>query len=198
MTFALATAKYASLRFVGDTAKTNEAELSLTQMTQRMRGGDDDAWLAFHRRYYLPLLRYAGSRGNLRADCSEIMQLVYLRVARHIKSFEHEIDFWRWLTCVTRCVIVDHQRGIGRRASLLEKFAHWQAGQGSAVGGGPERTNANAVVVEAFAGLPPEDAQLLRLKYLEGWSVQQLAVEIGVTSKAIENRLARLRQRLRE
>jgi len=62
----------------------------------------------------------------------------------------------------------------------------------------PSRTPADSVAHEALAKLPSEDAQLLRLKYYEGWSVEELAADTGATPKGIENRLARLRQRLRE
>jgi RNA polymerase sigma factor (sigma-70 family) len=51
---------------------------------------------------------------------------------------------------------------------------------------------------EALEQLSPEDANLLRLKYYEGWTVDEIAAQAGATPKAIENRLARLRQCLRE
>ena len=51
---------------------------------------------------------------------------------------------------------------------------------------------------EALEQLPAEDANLLRLKYYDGWTVEEIAAQNGGTPKAIENRLARLRERLRE
>lgn len=42
------------------------------------------------------------------------------------------------------------------------------------------------------------DAELLRRKYCEGITTEELAVELGTTSKTIERRLARLRGQLRE
>jgi RNA polymerase sigma factor (sigma-70 family) len=163
-----------------------------------MRDGRDEAWNVFHRRYYVALLRYAASRVACPDDAVEIVQQAYLRIARHIKPFTDETDFWRWLACVVRCAALDHQRGVVRRAMLLEKFALWREVRQSTVVGSPGAHAVDSLAHEALMKLSVEDAQLLRLKYYEGWSVDQLAANAGTTSKAIENRLARLRQRLRE
>ena len=187
-----------SLRLVTDDKASKQAEFSLSTLTHHMRTGSDTAWREFHRRYYLVLLRYAGSRVPCPDDAREIVQLAYLRIARHIKPFTDETDLWRWLACVVRCVAVDHQRGVLRRAILLEKFAHWREVQQSAAARLPGAEVSDSLAREALMKLPTDDAQLLRLKYYEGWSVDQLAADAGTTPKTIENRLARVRQRLRE
>ena len=186
-----------SLHLVASEDMAMEQEHSVRSITSGMVQGNDQAWLHFHRRYYLSLLRYAVSRCQSPDDSSEIIQHVYLRVARHIKAFEHETELWRWLACVVRCAVVDHQRGIRRRALLLEKFAHWQENQHSVVGTPPVEMDFQSRTQEALAQLPPNDAALLRLKYYEGWSVKQIAENTQSTPKAVENRLARLRERLR-
>jgi RNA polymerase sigma-70 factor (ECF subfamily) len=198
MTSTLTSQNPLSLRLVTDDNVSKQSELSLSTLTHRMRAGSDEAWCEFHRRYYLALLRYAGSRAACPADAGEIVQQAYLRIARHMKPFTDEADLWRWLACVVRCAAVDHGRGVVRRAILLEKFAHRREVQQGATAGLPGEQAANSLAHEALMKLPAKDAQLLRLKYYEGWSVNQLATDAGTTSKTIENRLARLRQRLRE
>ena len=120
-------------------------------------------------------------------------------MARHIRPFVEEADFWGWLCCLVRCVVVDHSRQVQRRTALLEKFAHWRERHADAgVARQPDTNSAATLAEEALSRLPGEDAALLRHKYCDGWSTQQLAVETGTTAKAVENRLARLRQCLRE
>jgi RNA polymerase sigma-70 factor (ECF subfamily) len=53
------------------------------------------------------------------------------------------------------------------------------------------------MVRTALAGLPPRDAEILLLKYTEGWSYYQIADSLGVSHSAVEARLHRARQRLR-
>lgn len=161
-----------------------------------MREGRDDAWRWFHNRYHFTLLRYATARSSSPDDATEIVQLTYLRIARHIRSFENEGNFRAWLGCFIRCTAVDYARGITRRAALLEKFSHWQdRRQHCETRASLERLT--TLTDEALAKLPETDARLLRRKYYEGWSTQELASDAGVTPKAIENRLARLREHLR-
>jgi RNA polymerase sigma-70 factor (ECF subfamily) len=49
----------------------------------------------------------------------------------------------------------------------------------------------------AVARLHRKDAEILLLKYTEGWSCQELAAHLGATRSAIEARLHRARARLR-
>jgi len=175
------------------------AERALADWTRLLADGDDEAWRWFHERYYVPLLRYAAYRSGNASAASEIVQHAYLRIARHARPFAEEKDFSGWVCCVVRCAAVDHSRHIARRSLLIEKFAHLRAAQS-----GPDadwQASANhtaALTDEALAKLPAEDAALLRRKYCDGCTTEELATELGTTAKAIEHRLARLRERLRE
>ena len=58
-----------------------------------------------------------------------------------------------------------------------------------------ERT---ALIRRAVGQLPPRDAEILLLKYTEGWSCRDLAAHLGQTEAAIESRLHRARAKLRQ
>lgn len=172
---------------------------ALAVWTRMLAGGDDEAWRWFHDRYYLPLLRYAAYRSGDESAASEIVQQAYLRIARHAKPFTAESDFSNWLHCIVRCAATDYTRHCARRSVLAEKFAHWRAGLSDSDGGWLPSANDNAALAsEALAKLPAADAELLRRKYCEGSTTDELAGELATTPKAIEHRLARLRQHLRE
>jgi RNA polymerase sigma-70 factor (ECF subfamily) len=53
-------------------------------------------------------------------------------------------------------------------------------------------------VCEALRVLPRRDSEILLLKYTEQWSYQELAIHLGISHSAVEARLHRARQRLRE
>ncbi len=186
------------LRFVADQPARDPQALDVSLLTRQMRDGSDEAWRAFHARFYLGLLRLAARRLPAPDDAFDVMQQVYLRLARHIKVFHDETEFRHWLACVLRCALVDHQRGIRRRAFLLERFAHWQEAQRHPAAPFADLPAAGSVTADALAQLSADEADLLKLKYYEGLSVEQLAAQTGATPKAVENRLARARQRLRE
>ena len=54
------------------------------------------------------------------------------------------------------------------------------------------------LVRRAIQRLHAKDAELLLLKYSENWSYRELAEHLGVSHSAVETRLHRARQRLRE
>jgi RNA polymerase sigma factor (sigma-70 family) len=198
MTLVLAHDHLFPSRLVDAENAANLPEFSVPGLTVGMAQGNDEAWQQFHGRYYIFLLRCAASRTSCLADATEVVQQAYLRIARHIKPFKEETPFLRWLVCVVRCAALDHRRGIVRRGLLLEKFGHWQQAQTVPANIASDAQGPASVLADALSKLPSADAELLRLKYYEGWTVESLAIEGNTTAKAIENRLARLRQRLRE
>jgi RNA polymerase sigma-70 factor (ECF subfamily) len=53
-------------------------------------------------------------------------------------------------------------------------------------------------VREALETLAAKDREILLLKYTEDWSYHQLAAHLGIGHSAVEARLHRARQRLRD
>ena len=51
---------------------------------------------------------------------------------------------------------------------------------------------------QAMARLAGRDAEVLLLKYGERWSYRQIAERLGITEKAVDTRLVRARERLRQ
>lgn len=171
----------------------------LADWTRLLADGDDEAWRWFHAGYYVSLLRYAAHRSGDASAASEIVQHAYLRIARHAKPFSTEKDFSNWLFCLVRCAALDHTRHHARRSLLAEKYAHWRAAQADSDHDWHFSNNHTAALTrEALSKLPADDSELLRRKYCEGTTTEELAEELGTTSKTIEHRLARLRGLLKE
>lgn len=156
---------------------------------------EEEAWKAFHSEYFDRLTGMALARSSPHMDASEIVQLTCLRVVRHIKVFHSEAAFQNWLSCLMRCTIIDLSRQIKRRNVLLEKLNHWQESRHT----NPALTTPTIDydLDDALASLPNDDANLIRMKYVEGWSTRELAEHGQTTVKAVESKLARLRKQLK-
>ncbi|MFT7173323.1 MAG: RNA polymerase sigma factor (sigma-70 family) [Paracoccaceae bacterium] len=165
--------------------------MTCKELTTDMTSLQEAAWESFHDRYYDWLTGMAIARGHSKSDPGEIVQQTYLRVARHIKIFQTEEALKNWLVCLMRCVVIDLARQSTRRHSLLEKFSHWQE---SRIQPTP---SSHHDLDGALSKLNPDDAALIRQKYLEGWTTRELAESCQATPKAIESRLARLRKQLK-
>ena len=167
----------------------------IEELTCRMARNDEAAWREFHRRYFPRLLGYVAMIHQADDDTTaECVQLTFLRVVRHIRTFETESRFWNWLACLAKCATIDYHRGRTRRLKLMERYLHWKEVQRGGSALPPEMTDA---LERCLAHLSDEERSLLEGKYLEARTYAELAERHSLTEKAVENRLARLRQKLR-
>jgi RNA polymerase sigma factor (sigma-70 family) len=166
-------------------------EDEVTSLTRGLVRCEDAAWRDFHERFYARLKAQAQARGVPECESAEVVQRVYLRVLRHAKVFRTHADFDAWLSCLTRCEVIDTSRRERRRSWLGERFQQWQEFRQPAIG----RDGADLEM--ALAQLDERDRSMLVRHYVEGWSQEELAREQATSIKAVESKLARLRKRLR-
>lgn len=129
-------------------------------------------------------------RGDAHA-AQDALQATLVRVARHARTFESEAVFWGWLRAVARNAARDNGRQRRRYLGLLEKFT-FARGLMLEAEGEPWR----AVLDESLTEMSLAERELLEGKYLRGLSVAELATQAGLSEKAVESRLVRLRRAL--
>lgn len=162
-------------------------------LIQRDEKGLDALW-----RHYGPLMRYIIApilkNPQDREDC---LSEAATRVWEKIDRFDPERGSWSaWLTAVTRNTALNYARNISR-------------------GGGEEipentpspeptpeelmlRQERRAAVNRALGRLPSGDRVLFYRKYYYLQSTAQIASELGMTERAVEGKLYRLKKRLRK
>jgi RNA polymerase sigma-70 factor (ECF subfamily) len=119
-----------------------------------------------------------------------------LRVLRHTRPFDTEDAFWNWLKVVARNAARDGGRKRNRYLSFLKIFAQRNDYQPP-----PNLDEENlwqAVLAESLGKLDAEDRCLIEGKYLHDFTVKELSQQTGLTEKAVESRLLRLRRALRQ
>ncbi len=168
------------------------------RLTRQLAAGDETAFREFHDRYFDQLYHWllVISRGQV-AEAQEALQESLLRVARYARPFADEEAFWCWLKVVARSAARDAGRKQRRYLNLLRNYAlHWasveRARDSTADGELSDRLE------EVLLGLDPQGRSLVEGKYLQGWSVQELAAQRGLSEKAVESRLLRARRQLRD
>jgi RNA polymerase sigma-70 factor (ECF subfamily) len=177
--------------------RTNDATPSaVALLTRRLSAGEDEAFRQFQTIYFGRLYRFllVVARGD-ETQAREALQETFVRVARHVRKFEDEEAFWNWVKVIGRNAARDAGRKQRRYAFLLERFTRSSQNEGPSTG--PEDSLASALV-ESFGELASDERLLIQGKYMDGASVKELAVQSGLTVKAVESRLLRLRQQLRQ
>lgn len=171
---------------------------SIVLLTRRLAKGDEGAFQNFHNLYFDRLYRFLLVIAHGREhEAREALQETFLRVARYVRPFETEEVFWCWLKAVARSAAQDSGRKNQRYLSVLRKFA---LGWGGPVRHGKDDEDEclRALIEESLEELDFQDRILIEGKYLEEESVRELSVKTGLTDKAVESRLLRLRRHLRE
>lgn len=181
-----------------EAASTPGAADDTLRLTRLLATGDEAAFRDFHGRYFDRLHEFllVVSRGQA-MEAQEALQETLLRVARYARPLADEHAFWCWLKMVARSAERDAGRKQHRYLSLLRNYAlRWvsieSSGETAADGELSDLLEENLLTLDAA------DRRQVEGKYLRGSSVRELATETGLTEKAVESRLLRLRRQLRE
>ncbi len=167
----------------------------LAELTRRMAVGDDDAWRAFDRDYgpFIFRVLLAGARGDPHL-AAEARQRAYLRISRYVRACDQPAMWFAWLRTVSLSALRDARR---RELSFLDRLRR-RAAEPEPEADETAESALFAALETALTLLAPDTRALVEGKYLHGKSVQELGTELGLSNKAVESRLTRARQELRE
>ena len=181
-----------SLKAGGD---TTESAPDIRALTQAIKSGDAAAFARFYDLYSFRLYRFllVLTRGNENA-AREICQTALTKLAKRFEVFDDERKLWAWLCMLAKNSFIDHYRAQRRRDCLvsLEEMP------GSIASAEHCTNQLSELLREALSVLRPDERELIQAAYIDRRPLQELASDAGVSYKAVEGRLARLRQRLKE
>ncbi|MEM1223579.1 MAG: RNA polymerase sigma factor [Verrucomicrobiota bacterium] len=164
-------------------------------LTRRMAAGDEAAYRSFFAEYFPRMCTYGSklTSGN-EALAQDLVQDTLLRVVRNIKPMDSADELWCWLVLLLRCSFIDAVRKHKRYSSLLESYA-----LNLELGSAPTKislSNSEALY-RALQRLRKEERKLLLAKYYDDSSYSEIASVLGISEKAIESRLGRLRRKMK-
>lgn len=140
--------------------------------------------------------------GELQAVDDVFQQVALAAVEQHAPLADPtKAAAWLHRLAVIKSARYRRQQGRSRRAiqGLVERAAHvsWN-GDGRGLLGWLLLKERHELVALALRQLAGRDAEILMLKYGENWSYRQIANRLGISEKAVDRRLDRARQQLRE
>ena len=99
---------------------------------------------------------------------------------------------------LARSALVDESRKQRRWFAFLERFSRHAETQGAAVNDGEADKMLLELLARNVSALSLDEQDLIAQKYVERRSVRDIAGAMKTTEKAVESRLSRVRQKLKD
>ena len=200
------------------TQQKSQRELEDLQLVMRARNGDDGARDALIRRYSSFVRMKASSYFLAGGESEDLIQEGLIGLCKAVRDYrpDKETSFRSFAElCVTRQIITAIKTATRYKHQALNNyvsFSHTPAGQdadsdctlGDALPGSHvdepsvqviSTQELQSLVFCLGSGLSTLEAEALRL-YLEGSSYEEMAVELEVDTKAIDNALQRVKRKI--
>lgn len=156
----------------------------------------DNFWLReFQKRYRKRLFHFVLQKIDDPRDAEEIVQDTLMSVIYCLPSFQRKSSFWTWICSIAKHEIADFYRKRKIKTLLfshfpfLEKIASRVLSPELAL----EEKELKEKIFWVLSRLTEGYREALRLKYVEGFSLRQMASQWQKSVKAVEMRLRRAR-----
>lgn len=167
-----------------------------TTLINRLFVHDRHAVSAFYRRFAPELRRYIGCRVNQPEDADEILQDTLFSFLEGLRDFRKESSVRTYLFSICQHKVIDFYRRRKLKQVVFSQVPQLEM-LVSPVLGPEEELDAKLVqekIRAVFDRLLPDYRQILKLKYLDHVTVEDIARKLTITFKSAESRLFRARR----
>jgi len=177
------------------------------QLVQRCLAQEPGAWRDFVDRFaglFVHVIEHSAHSRSVPLSpedvddlCSEVLMAILERDLAVLRRFRGHSALATYLVVIARRVAI---RELSRRR-YAEALGHVQAHQESVEKAGADKDNGrieNQELVQAMLqGLPPTEAEIVRLYHLEGKTYREISAQVGIPENSIGPTLTRAREKLR-
>ncbi|MFE7975714.1 RNA polymerase sigma factor [Streptomyces shenzhenensis] len=173
-------------------AQINLSGGAVTELVARAAAGDRDAFAVLYNDYRDTVYRYLRSRTGNRDLAEDLTSDTFERALRRIDTFQTRPatgGFVGWLFTIAHNLHVDHLKlaRVKREISSPEIILLMKDESAETYGLRKlESAEAARSVAEAMKSLTPAQAQCVRLRYLDGLSVDETAARMGKQRGAVK------------
>jgi RNA polymerase sigma-70 factor (ECF subfamily) len=175
------------------------------RLVKQLLAGDQSAFDGFFDENFARLYRFAIARMTNDPDAArDIVQVTLTKAIRKMSTYRAESALFTWLCAICRNEISDWLAKQGRRQEhivLTEDFPEVQAAVDSfqaPAQESPERQYRRAetlrLIQVALDRLPAKYGDVLEWKYIEGWSINEIAEQLNIGTEATQSLLARAKR----
>jgi RNA polymerase sigma-70 factor (ECF subfamily) len=155
--------------------------------TRACRTGNVDAFRHFVDRYQHRAVAHARLLTRNAADAADATQEAFMDAFRNLGTYDATRQFYPWFYVLLRNRCFKQRSRPGTR---------WESAIAVAPGIDPGISDAHVDLWRAIDRLAPDDAELVVLKHIEGWTYEELSAALRVPRGTVMSRLYGARQRL--
>lgn len=160
-----------------------EERLAETELVQRAKEGEPEAFGELYQKYVRRIYRYIYVRVGNREDAEDLTAKVFHQALRNIGNYKDKgFPFSSWLYRIAHNLVANFLRDSKVRRRRGEIFLGWLKVDGEIASGPEERTETNEereLLFAAIRRLPSDSQQLLILKLVEGMSNEEIGRVMG-------------------
>ncbi len=172
-----------------------------TELMRRVQTGDEAALSALMQQWELAVKAVIGRIVLNASEAEELAQETFVRLWQQRGRYRPDAPFRPWIFAIAVNLARNRLRWWKRRPVVaLEDWTEVPAEDGTIADGETrrlDRAERATAVLEAIARLPTDLRETIVLFEYEGMSYAEIAETVGASSKAVENRIARAREKLR-
>jgi RNA polymerase sigma-70 factor (ECF subfamily) len=175
------------------------------RLVKQLLANDERAFDRFFSENFARLYRFARTRlPNDPEGTREVVQIAMTKAIRKLHTYRGESALFTWLCAITRNEMSDWLAKQGRYRQhivLTEDFPEIQAAVDSVQAPASEnpeqefqRTELVRLIQVALDRLPPKYGNVLEWKYIEGYSVAEIAGKLNLGNEATQSLIARAKR----
>ncbi len=161
------------------------------------RRGQASAYRPLVDAYFARAVRLAGALIGDRSEAEDVAQEAFVAAYRAMPTHEPGRPFYPWLRGIlinrAKVFVRSRVRARARRESARQRPGHW-----ATPGATAETSRTADLVARAIRAVSADDRALLVLKHVEGFTYDELSVQLGIPSGTVMSRLYRARLRMRQ
>jgi RNA polymerase sigma-70 factor (ECF subfamily) len=177
----------------------------VTECLARARNGDEKAVLDIFNYMYPHVAKLVQANLPVRESAEDLIQQVCVKVTTHLHQFSGKVPLLHWVSRIAVNTCLNQIRHEKRRpevrladlsedeAAVVEHLAH-----SSTEINASEQVASRELVEKLLDTLKPKDRLLMRLMYLEGRPLEDIAAATGWNKALIKVRAFRARAQLRK
>jgi RNA polymerase sigma-70 factor (ECF subfamily) len=171
------------------------------ELIKRIQQGDNQAITVLHNRYADRIFYYIYMQTGSYHDAEELLQDVFFKAAKNLKSYKGKSSFKTWVFKIARHTVIDYYRGSQKEKVTMplemDKFDFIGQYADSAEDIALSHIQINEVM-KHIEELPIQYQSVLHLRFFEGFSIKETSKIMDKSVLAIKSMQHRARAALNQ